>query len=232
MTDQRNPHPHPHPHPHPRPHPLRYNYEHALWIGEKAPDANAAPSGLKWVPLSAEVQLEGTEIVHEALAKTLVEKTELTPSEWAAFGIQGLRFDHYVRSKHHERLTQQCMCIVICACTPCTNGSTGALYVHALSARAHQSFLWRCICLVAQVGTARTSRASLCQLFARASRAPGCVRTRRMRPRRGWTCSTCRVVVGSLHCYSLTCLLTSASIEASEAVAIAPGVHRGGHSLT
>jgi len=81
-----------------------YNYEHALWIGEKAPDANAAPSGLKWVPLSAEVQLEGTEIVHEALAKTLVEKTELTPSEWAAFGIQGLRFDHYVRSGDREDL--------------------------------------------------------------------------------------------------------------------------------
>jgi len=55
------------------------------------------------VPLSAEVQLEATEIVHEALAKTLVEKTELTPAEWAAFGIQGLRFDHYVRSEDHHQ---------------------------------------------------------------------------------------------------------------------------------
>ena len=41
---------------------------------------------------------EKTEFTNAALAVALKEKTEFTEEEWEAFGITGLRLDHFIKS--------------------------------------------------------------------------------------------------------------------------------------
>ena len=49
-------------------------------------------------PALAEALKEKTEFTNAALAVALKEKTELTEKEWEAFGITGLRLDHFIKS--------------------------------------------------------------------------------------------------------------------------------------
>jgi hypothetical protein len=88
-------------------------------VGTEPPPA----SGLRWVEsLGEEQPEEGTELEHPTLGRALADKfkranlgrmmydrlteVELTPEEWAAFGVKELKLDHYVKSGHGDAYYQ------------------------------------------------------------------------------------------------------------------------------
>ena len=54
--------------------------------------------GLRWRSIGTERPLHGKTLTHAKLAESLEYKIEFTRAEWAAFGISGLRVDHYIES--------------------------------------------------------------------------------------------------------------------------------------
>ena len=58
---------------------------------------SARVTGLEWTELR-EPPTHGIEVIHEELADALKVKMSFEPAEWVAFGVTGLRADHFVRS--------------------------------------------------------------------------------------------------------------------------------------
>ena len=54
--------------------------------------------GSKWPNIGTTRPVHGTELTNQKLASALHEKQEFTKEEWRAFGIEGLRLDHYIKS--------------------------------------------------------------------------------------------------------------------------------------
>ena len=53
-------------------------------------------SGLKWRKVYGAVPPKGTELVNEVLLQALQGKTDFSQTEWDAFDVNDLRYDHYI----------------------------------------------------------------------------------------------------------------------------------------
>ena len=67
-----------------------------------AKDRPVAVPGLRWLSIGPTAPAEGKELIHDALAEALRQKDPFSPvfsqEEWDAFGITGVRSNHYVKS--------------------------------------------------------------------------------------------------------------------------------------
>ena len=79
-------------------HALAGEHTHSM---QATPPSACTPSGLQWERLDDLVTPEGgLELMSQPLAEALATRNHFTEEEWAAFGIRGLRADHYIKSGH------------------------------------------------------------------------------------------------------------------------------------
>ena len=62
-----------------------------------AKESDHVASGLKWLKAGDTRPANGRDLANAKLAETLMSKTGFTQQEWDAFGITGLRMDHFVK---------------------------------------------------------------------------------------------------------------------------------------
>ena len=78
---------------------LRQELQDTAWRLMDGPDQIGPQiSGLSWKPLGDAKPSKGIELTNQALAAALSRKTKFTQSEWDAFGVFGLRKDHFIQS--------------------------------------------------------------------------------------------------------------------------------------